>query len=195
MEKEGPIKQQLLIAFLDLLSFEKKVNNWSEEKFSENPPRLHRLKIINALMKALQIKCSYADFLNGEFITEDNLPDKAEVLNQTALIHIGDLRIKSNSTWSVSKAKFVFKNLMNYRLRLLDLSNFGNGVMAVSGCFRIPFLVSSTFNDKLSEPIANLDNLLLLFLNPSAINYSRAVLIADYGYPDIDLTEVDIDWL
>ena len=96
MEKEGPIKQQLLIAFLDLLSFEKKVNNWSEEKFSENPPRLHRLKIINALMKALQIKCSYADFLNGEFITEENLPTKTVVLNQTALIHIGDLRIKYN---------------------------------------------------------------------------------------------------
>ena len=78
MEKEGPIKQQLLIAFLDLLSFEKKVNNWSEEKFSENPPRLYRLKIINALMKALQIKCSYADFLNGEFKKILNLQKSKE---------------------------------------------------------------------------------------------------------------------
>ena len=193
MEKEHPVAPQLLFAFLDLLSYEKDLNKWSEEEFSDNPPRLYRLQIVNALMKALNLTCSYADFLKGEFITEENLPSTTALRQQLALI-CEYLSIKSNSTWSVTKAKFVFDNLIQYRLRLLNLFDFGSGVIASSGYYRVPFLVSTTFNDKLKEPIENLNQLIVLFFNSEKLYYSKATLIEKFGFPDVDLREVDMDW-
>jgi hypothetical protein len=76
----------------------------------------------------------------------------------------------------------------------LNLFDFGSGVIASSGYYRVPFLISTTFNDKLKDSIENLNQLIVLFFNSEKLNYSKATLIEKFGFSDVDLREVDIDW-
>jgi hypothetical protein len=57
-------------AFLDLYTYDTKIQEWSFEKYENNPSRYYRLQMITALMKALDINCSCYNFKLGRFISK-----------------------------------------------------------------------------------------------------------------------------
>lgn len=68
------MEKTLLTKFLELYTLSDNIIKWSVDNFANNPPRLYRLQAIDALMKALQINCSYQEFQHGEFLMKlDNL--------------------------------------------------------------------------------------------------------------------------
>lgn len=189
------MEKQLLTILLELYTYNNRMETWSLKKFAGNPPRLYRLQMINALMKAFNIKCSYTDFLKGEFITEENLPSSEEILRFTAKLYPDKMGIKPQDNCDVGHAKYIFQSFIQYRLKLVELFDIGSGVYAASGYNRIPSLVFFGINKKLEAETNILDTLILLFMKFVKSNYSREDLIRRFNYPDVDLDEIDSEWM
>lgn len=189
------MEKQLLTIFCELYSYNNNIQIWTAEEFADNPPRLYRLQMINALMKAFQINCSYADFLKGEFITKKSIPNSEDLLRLTSKLYSDNMHINSQEKCDLGHAKYIFESLMHYRLKLEELFTIGSGVYAASSYYRIPLLVYSGINEKLETETQILESLILLFMKFKKSNYSREDLIQHFNYPDVDLGDVDFDWM
>lgn len=51
--------KQLLTSFFDLYTLSNDISKWSIDYFANNPSRLYRLQVIQVIMNALQMNCSF----------------------------------------------------------------------------------------------------------------------------------------
>ena len=187
--------KKLLSRFLELYTLSDNTAKWSMDSFVNNPPRLYRLQAIEALMKALQINCTYQEFQYGEFLLGQ------KQLNQSVLI----VKIKENyptlfQTTNTDKKnqidfQFMFEMLFGYRMQLQKLTSLRDSVLEYSEYNRYPVLIIDTINNKLQADIEAIDNILAYLINPKEIHFSNQELIERYNYPIGNLNEIDSDWI
>ena len=189
------MKKTLLTNFLELYTLSDDITKWSVDNFSDNPPRLYRLQAIDALMKALQINCSYQEFQHGEFLMKPNNLEHSELI----------IKIKENyptlfpSNNIVEEEQidfqFIFEVLFSYRMQLQKLVSARDSVLEYSEDNRYPILIIEGTNSKLQADIEALDDILAYLINPKEIHFSNQELIEKYQYPIGDLDEIDSDWI
>jgi hypothetical protein len=189
------MEKTLLTKFLELYTLSDNIIKWSVDNFANNPPRLYRLQAIDALMKALQINCSYQEFQHGEFLM------KLDNLEQSVLI----IKIKENyptlfpSNNIVEEEQidfqFIFEVLFSYRMQLQKLTSLRDSVLEYSEYNRYPVLIIDTINNKLQADNEAIDNILAYLINPKEIHFSNQELVEKYNYPVGDLDELDSDWI
>ncbi len=84
--------------------------------------------------------------------------------------------------------------LLAYRGRVHAVTSFNDGVIEAS----LIFLVSSSFtqeiNGEVTRAIEPLDDLLALIIDPTGRTFSRDQLIAQHGFPEVDLSALDDAW-
>ncbi len=189
------MEKTLLTKFLELYTLSDNIIKWSVDNFANNPPRLYRLQAIDALMKALQINCSYQEFQHGEFLM------KLDNLEQSELI----IKIKENyptlfpSNNIVEEEQidfqFIFEVLFSYRMQLQKLTSLRDSVLEYSEYNRYPVLIIDTINNKLQADNEAIVNILAYLINPKEIHFSNQELVEKYNYPVGDLDELDSDWI
>jgi hypothetical protein len=190
------MEKQLLKTFLDLYSLNNKVENWSLKEFQKNAPRLVRLQMIDSLFLALNIQCSYSDFMKGLFIKDYNLYNwdelKAIITNKHKK---GMNQVHFQGNESAYELQVFFQELFEYRLLMEDLVKKNSGVMAASGVYKIPFNIMKDINRKITKEFAGIEQILAYLLNPGGLQYSIEELNLQFGYPIVDLMDIDFDWL
>ena len=190
------MEKQLLDTFLDLYTYEQKINSWSFDSFEEKMPSYYRLQIIDALMKALEINCSYSQFVEGKFITNVQYKQWGDFKKSIENIIP---QVKEISPPSMSMDAFaigmLFSTLMRYRLFAQQLLSSNDGIYAASGEFKTFLDLMNTPNRKLIEELKKIDTVLLFCINPTAISYTKEELIANFGFPEININDVDIDFM
>jgi hypothetical protein len=186
----------LLTSFLDLYTLSNDTTKWSVANFAKNPPRLYRLQMIDALMKALEINCSYSQFIEGQFITNVQFKKWG---NFKKSIEIILPQVKEILPPSMSMDAFaigmLFSTLMRYRLFAQQLLSSNDGIYAASGEFNFFLDLMNTPNRKLIEELKKIDTVLLFCINPTAISYTKEELIANFGFPEININDVDVDFM
>jgi hypothetical protein len=189
------MEKLLLITFLDLYYLNKKVESWSLKEFEKNAPRLVRLQMIDALFVALNIKCSYSDFMKGLFIKDYNLYNwdelKAIITNKHKK---GMNQVHFIGNESSYELQVLFQELFDYRLLMENLINKKSGVMAASGVYRIPFNLMKDISRKITKEFAGIEQILAYLINPEGQQYSIEELNLQFGYPIVDLFELDMHW-
>ena len=186
--------KQLFTSFLELYTLSDNIVKWSANNFAKNPPRLYRLQAIDALMKALQMNCSYQEFQYGEFLGEGHNLKQTEFLikvkeNYPTLFQTTGINEKEQIDF-----QFMFEVLFRYRLQLQKLINVRHSVMEYSEGNRYPIVIIEEINNKLLADIEGIDNILAYLINPKEIHFSTQELIEKYNYPVGNLNEIDINW-
>lgn len=187
--------KKLLSRFLELYALSDNIIKWSVDNFANNPPRLYRLQAIEALMKALQINCSYQEFQHGEFLMKlDNLEHSELVIkikaNYPTLFPSNNIVEEEQIDF-----QFIFEVLFSYRMQLQKLTSLRDTVLEYSEDSRYPILIIDDINSKLQADIEAIDNILAYLINPKEIHFSTQELIEKYNYPAGDLDEIDSDWI
>lgn len=196
MKTKKTLEKRLLHLFTELYTYERNVHRWSFENFKENPPRYNRLKMITAIMKALELECSYEDFSVGEFI--------AEIHFEKWLDFLKDASAKFPTTEPFNKLDFevdfhdlntIFYAFMNYRLQAQSLLSCNSGILASTYEFNKFTALMKLPNKQLKKNLKPIDFILVFLINPKNISYSKQELIDKFDYPDVDLKEIDLDWI
>jgi hypothetical protein len=190
------MEKLLIKIFLDLYFLNGKVENWSLKEFEKNPPRLVRLQMIDSLFLALDIKCSYSDFMKGLFIKDYDLYDWNELEAIIKNKHKkGMNQVHFHGNESSYEMQVLFQELFDYRLLLDNLIKKNSGLMAASGVYRIPFNLMKDIDRKITKEFAGIEQILAYLINPRGLHYSIEELNLQFGYPIVDLLDIDFDWL
>lgn len=189
------MEKTLLTKFLELYTLSDNITKWSIANFAKNPHRLYRLKAIDALMKALQINCSYQEFQYGEFLMKPDNLEQSELIikikeNYPSLFQTTNTHEKNQIDF-----QFMFEMLFNYRMQLQKLISARDSVLEYLEDNRYPILIIEGINSKLQADIEALDDILAYLINPKEIHFSNQELIEKYNYPVGDLEEIDSDWI
>ena len=147
-------------------------------------------------MKALQINSEkIKEFELGKFNTELS----EERINQL-YTKLGDSFYLDTESYilpddkNVISPSFIFNMLLKTRLLTHRFSSLRNGVMVASGHFLTPVLVLEHIENKLKDEQVALDNALVFLLNPETILFEYSELVEKYGFPDVDIDEIDDDY-
>ncbi|GAA4074507.1 hypothetical protein GCM10022389_20090 [Flavobacterium cheonanense] len=189
------ITNRLLTSFLELYTLSDNTSKWSKDNFANNPPRLYRLQAIDALMKALQINCSYQEFQYGEFLLGQNQLVQSELITKIKENYTILFQTINTDEKDQSDSQFMFEMLFSYRMKLQKLTSLRDSVLEYSEYNRYPVLIIDTINNKLQADIEAIDNILAYLINPKEIHFSNQELIEKYNYPVGDLDEIDSDWI
>ncbi len=178
---------------------------WSELKLKNNPPRLYLFQQIKALLKILykNQNLTIEQFMNGDFIQESG-SDKFEQLNKNIIESYGDKgsehskraiedfnRFKSNSD-----IKKIFAFHFKFILELENLTNFNTGLIG-SGRLTNHYAYSKireVTNSIDQEKIQNIRNEINYIIDKDQQTFTMLELVENYGYPDLNLDEVNLDW-
>lgn len=190
------MEKQLLDLFLDLYTYDDNISLWSFDTFEDNPPRYYRLKMIAALMKALEINYSYSELSQGKFISNKQVEKWAAFKNSIETILSQD-KVYNDSRFvtDASDITNIFRTLMRYRLYAQQLLSSNDCIYAASGEFRVFLELMNTPSQQLVEELKKIDSVLLFCLNPLGISYTKEELMNQFGFPNVNLREVDIEWM
>ena len=190
------MEKQLLDLFLDLYTYDSKIETWSFEKFENNPPRHTRLQMITAVMKALNITCGYSDFKYGFFISKTQFVKWKEF--KESIIDQLDAKTYARSMKDALDPldiQSIFRTFMQYRLNAEPLLGVFDGIYAANEEFRSFIKLIEIPNSHLKENLKNIEHVLHFCINPTGINYTQEELISQFGFPDVNLRDLDIEWM
>lgn len=186
--KSGSITAcNLLHCYLEFQILVPEIEDWVEGHLIDNPPRLYRLKQLNAMLRAFEIDDLYS-FKEGRFIEHENSHKYAQ-----AHTLVSDGKISSTNSNDLTQC---FLTLMQYRQEVENVLCFGSGAYHIN-----PELLSNTYRKiwqlswQIKENIVGIDTIIATIINPEEKSFSVEILVRDYGFPDVDITQLDLDWL
>ena len=190
----------LLETLHDFTSMTQK-SEWSFEAVKDNPPRLIRLKQINALISAFipelekekTIRKRLEMVLSGNFII--NRDDSVYIdlfAEMDNAIKKSRFLIKKMDALRVHDLKDNYEELLEYKLLLTKILNYNKGIMEIS----YPYLYPLIINEKISKmiKIEQLDRFLELIIDPYKRTYTIEELMKQFDYPTEDLFDIDLDY-
>lgn len=195
--------RELLHLILEFHRMAPERTEWSLEAQRDNPPRLVRLKQIEALLVAFG--CGGTDlpdvgaridaFLAGRFVLLRRLEDYARVLVEIERTTARRVRRAPDCPFQLDDLLAHFVYLLRLRLKLEAVAKHNEGVLEVGYTRWYPVLVAEAVAKQLAEPIAELDRVLALFIDPAGRSFAEADLVARFGFPTENLTDIDFEWL
>lgn len=181
--------RSLLLGFLDLRSLSPELAEWTEERLADNPPRLYRLRQLTALFRAFDLPWDPQAFTEGKFIEPEH-PRYAGLLVQLAeALPEGARRTVRNRQLTAH-----FEKLFNYRTRVDEVLTFSSGALEASGLYLLAYRKVEKLNRVIRVNVASIDDTLVALISPEGASFSMEQLVRDYGYPDVDLWKIDVDW-
>jgi hypothetical protein len=181
--------RSLLHGFLELRRLTPELGDWTEERLSDNPPRLFRLRQLIALFRGFGIPWDPPAFVEGRFIDPEQ-PRYAALLSKlTAEM------LQGSDRWGAAhQLPEFFAILYDYRERLEKVLSFSSGVLEASGLYLHAHHKAGELNRVIRDNIAIIDDNLAALISPEDATFSVEQLARDYAYPNVDLFEIDADW-
>jgi len=181
----------LLLGFLDLRGLTPDFDNWTEELLSENPPRLIRLRQLVSLFQAFGVPWDPQSFVEGKFIQPEH-PRYDSLLSKLSVECPEEM---NHSVWTddVRLSRF-FATLFDYRMRVERVLSFSNLFLSASGLFKLAYDKICELNGIIENNIADIDDTLAALISPEMAAFSIEQIVREYGYPDVNLCEIDGDW-
>jgi hypothetical protein len=89
----------------------------------------------------------------------------------------------------------LFTKLMDYRRRWNYLVEFSSGLYACSAKNRYAYYKIGEVNGAIQDEIAPIDDVLTFIISPSKKAISKDDLIKRFDYPDVNLFDIDSEWI
>lgn len=170
--------------FLELWDLNPDFEQWTDQQFADNPPRYIRLERNMALFRAFGIPWNPTGFSAGLFIHITN-PLYSPFLERT----VGAVTVDKRRGLSAC-----FETLFRYRVKIEALRTFSNGVFGAGGLVAYAHRKAWSATEMTLENVEEIDNDLAFIVDPGQRNFSEEELVTVYGYPEEDLSSIDMDW-
>ena len=175
--------KDLLSRYFELKSLSK-VEQWSEESFKNNKPRLYRYQQLKAIFLAFEIPFDIELFSVGAFI-QYNDKKYLKVIDKIST----DIEYKINQ----KELKTIFKRLLKYCESLQGSLNFNNGVLICNNEFLYTIKQTNIVNQDIKNSLEDIVDILSTIIDPDCKSFTIEDLNTKYNYPIIDLLSIDIE--
>lgn len=185
------IVEQLLNTMYDLEYLES-IKNWDNETLKNNPPRYLRFQQISAMMKFLGFNCTPKEF---KFIPLNEI-----VIYNNEDIFIDILNNMRNPIEKIDKFKTIgdviatFWYLYEFRKNIHN-SFKSNLISEGIGNYSIGENMIEYLKQTLTMRIDWLDDILFFIIDPRKQLFNLELLIEKYNYPNVNIDEIDADWI
>jgi hypothetical protein len=179
------------------------LSQWRPQNFEDNPPRLLRLQIVDALSNLVlsdvhpnsSIETRVDSILKGDFIRHRKLEDYSSVFEEMDGLtakskEFGHLR--KHEIEKKSELRFNYKRLLKFKTLAMPLLNFHSGTMAGPYSYFSVVILTQDIIRQLN--LRKIDELICKIIDPWNRSFSREQL-TEMGYPSESLCVVDDDWL
>lgn len=144
-----------------------------------------------AMFKAFNLPWDPEAFTDGKFIGPDL---KAyEVWIEEAL-QKGHFPEHHREQFLARGIQGYFKTLLNYRMQVANALSYPSTFLEASGWWAYALDQIVEFNRVIESNLSNIDETLTFLISPTNETFTVELLAAEYGYPDVDLREIDADW-
>lgn len=185
----------LVRQFVGLRDYTPDLESWSEEGFAANPPRLYRLRRLRALFAAYGIDWDPAWFAKGAFLESSN-ERYADVARQMEVrLMTAGIEPRSVSTLGVFQRQLSFKTLLLYREHVEKVLVYPDRILTAGGWISLAHKRIRELNRVLADHLPLVDDVLAALISSEGRRFELLEMVRDYGYPDVDLDEIDIDWI
>jgi len=181
--------------YLELHSMIESDKKWLPEKFLDNPPRYYRILRAQSCLRALGNKTEdIQDFMSNDAIpaTPKSVVDIIEKKLKSSFDLDYESYIRNKNSFN---PLFIFRSLLHIRTITYRFAAYKSTILAASNHYLTPYLVADKLQEKLSEEIEVIDEVLRLILNPYAKKLTLDELIDCFEYPNVDLDEIDLEWI
>ncbi|KAB2890958.1 MAG: hypothetical protein F9K32_06390 [Desulfobulbaceae bacterium] len=186
--KSGLVSSKdLLNCYLEFVVLVRESQAWQEEQLADNPPRLYRLKQLNAILRAFDIN-DLVEFRNGDFIEKDAHDRYEEVIS---LISLGSACVSIRDDLQAC-----FCSLLQYREEIEKGLWFGSGYYHIGSK-----ILNTTYNHiwqsiaEIRASLSSIDQIIIGFISPDKKRIPIEHLVCDFNFPDVDIASIDMEWL
>lgn len=187
-------EKELLKLYFELSTLSPQSQKWSVSFFAKNKPRLVRYQNFCALGNALNVPChDMNQFEWGDFIKQSHMQVWDEVMD----LAINNFEVNpANFRGSLHKYEGVLAAMFMQLLKTATHLHLvkQSGTIEASG-YHQSYMQILTHISKDIQPISQkLHEILYLLINPTKIVISKSDLVANFGYQDVDMRQLDMDW-
>jgi hypothetical protein len=175
---------------------------WTHEALRLNPPRLVRLKRIEASARAFDVPANPEELWSGNFLRA-RPPEFFQVAREAILADIQEfglvrgqkhvLHMLRERGFTGSDAVWLYKKLAGYLRAAYDLLAVNKGVIEASGVYSYGGVLLDEANYKLRDGIARIERVVDHILAPATLPMAEERL-RECGWPEESLTDLDEDW-
>ena len=177
--------QTLLQVYLDLKALTPDLRQWTEDQLQANPPRYIRFKRFMALLSAFDIPQDPERFKQGRFFEARSSSDTSH--EKMWNMPTAPPRRPDHRPWELQEW---FERLLRYREKLEVVLRFNHGVMEASGLILYAMRKTDDLNVIIRQHLPQIDDVLVLMINPEGKTIRLSDLKANFDYPDADLHEI-----
>ncbi|MCL2871609.1 MAG: hypothetical protein FWF41_01280 [Betaproteobacteria bacterium] len=190
--------RSLLLGFFDLHSLSPDFDDWTEERLSDNPPRLFRLRQLMAMFRAFGLPWDPSAFTEGGFIQPEH-PRYASLLpslkNELLKANPKEMPMREYKGIVNDQLPDFFAILFDYRMCVDEVLSFSSGVLEASDLYLLAYQKAEALNKIIRSHVAAVEDTLTTLISPQGASFTVEQLVRDYGSPDVDVSEIDEEWM
>jgi len=188
------LSSKFLITLFEFHIMKSNFNEWEEAILKETPPLYYRFLQLNSMLKAMEIDCRLSDFVKGLFLGNGVIIEYEDIyrdiLNEFK-IPIDDIKFNEQGDVFVSFLALYFFRKTLYHSFHESLTILRDG----AGNYGNPERILKYLEIELNRKIEFIDNILCFMIDPKKRKFDAKILIEKYGYPDVDIYEIDLEWV
>lgn len=175
--------------------------SWTLAKQKQHPPSYVKLKQLDSLLKLFTPEVYEKDnfplcfdaVLNGKFLISRDLSTYSEIFaGMDAEIASQPYIPEKHGEWDEFSLRHNFTDLLRFRNSIEMLRSHNSGIAEISYHYLYSVAVSEEFIRQLN--LKKTDDFLWKVIDPAQRIFTKDQLVADHGYPDDDLDELELDW-
>jgi len=176
-------------------------NHWNTRELRSNPPRYYRLLALQSLMKAFDIGNDLlSDFEHHGFLEKRSELDFEPVYNDIEKYALANESDNSQLTSEIDRIrrigiKMVYQKFFNFTETMRSTLSFNSGWLA-TGMITSRYIINKTnqlLNTIDQTKLKEIEDLILLVIDPKRQSFTKGELIRSFNYPDIDLEKINSD--
>lgn len=186
----------LLAAYWDLLALAPDPPLWASFTETESAPRYHRFQQLKALFQAFGLPADVVAFSTGRFL-EARDPLSYAFLGKDIGNHLSATGDAAATLLGPREVMLVFEHFFGLQTEIHRLQHYNAGWLEAGiDAARYAIAVTEAVVADLTNPSRTvITDTLGRLVDPAQRRFSRRELIQQHGFPDVDLLDVDIDWM
>lgn len=186
--------KDVLDLYLEFVCKEHDKKVWDEDWLQNNEPKLFRLKMLNSLFRAFDLG-EIKDFDDGSFILKRKLEDY-DFLKEKI---VSDLGPKPGHAYSkslgLSDIAYMFQTWLFQLLECEKVIKAYSWVIMVSEQTYYTFHKIKEVNMAIRNSMGDMVAIMSSMISPLGKTVSKEELVRNFDLPDIDLADVDAEWI
>ena len=191
MSHEDPITAHTLLrTFLEMRTLTPHLEEWTEAHQARNPPRLIRLRRLQAMFRAFGIAWDPRAFEEGGFIDPGD-PRYATILHRFEPRRIPGIVSSFVAPEHLARS---FAILLEFRVDVQRVLDHPERIFASDGAILRALESMTAVATDLRTSVRLVDDGLAELISPGAVAFGLEEMRGEHGYPDVDLGMIDAEW-